>query len=63
MENDWDGEVQWTDQDEVEGAPDADVPDESAAYLEFLNQEASRMTMVAYCITNRWPGSEIRIIC
>ena len=41
MENDWDGEVEWTDQDEVEGAPDGDVPDEGAAYLEFLNQEVS----------------------
>lgn len=41
VENDWDGEVEWTDQDEVEGAPEGDVPDEGAAYLEFLNQEAS----------------------
>lgn len=41
VENDWDGEIEWTDQDEVEAAPDGDVPDESAAYLEFLNQEAS----------------------
>lgn len=43
MDNDWEGEVEWTDQDEAEAALDGDVPDESAAYLEFLNQEASRV--------------------
>jgi hypothetical protein len=37
-ENDWSGEVEWTDRDEGEG-PDQDVTDESAAYLEFLDQE------------------------
>lgn len=41
-ENDWTGEVEWTDQDETEAAPDADVEDESATYLEFLNQEAQK---------------------
>lgn len=36
--NDWDGEIEWT-EDEVAGALDGDVPDEGAAYIEFLNQE------------------------
>ncbi|KAJ5711431.1 hypothetical protein N7488_005587 [Penicillium malachiteum] len=40
-ENDWDGEVEWN-EDEAEGALDDDVADESAAYLEFLNQEAQK---------------------
>lgn len=40
-ENDWDGEIEWT-EEEVEEAVDGDVPDESAAYLEFLNQEAEK---------------------
>ncbi|KAL1981861.1 hypothetical protein VTN96DRAFT_2048 [Rasamsonia emersonii] len=40
--NDWDGEVEWTDQDEAEGGGDGDVPDESTAYLDFLNQEAQK---------------------
>ncbi|KAJ5233055.1 hypothetical protein N7468_006011 [Penicillium chermesinum] len=40
-ENDWDGEVEWN-EDEVEEAVDGDVADESAAYLEFLNQEAQK---------------------
>jgi hypothetical protein len=40
-ENDWDGEVEWTEGDELEGAAEGDVPDESAAYLDFLNQEVS----------------------
>lgn len=40
-ENDWDGEVEWN-EDEVEEAIDGDVADESAAYLEFLNQEAQK---------------------
>ncbi|KAL2218054.1 putative nonsense-mediated mRNA decay protein [Thermoascus aurantiacus ATCC 26904] len=35
-------DVEWTDQDEAEGAGDGDVPDESAEYLEFLNQEAQK---------------------
>ena len=38
--NDWSGEVEWTDRDEGEG-PDQDVADESAAYLQFLDQEVS----------------------
>jgi importin-7 len=37
-EDDWGGEVEWTAQDENEEV-DEDVNDESAAYLEFLNQE------------------------
>lgn len=40
-ENDWDGEVEWN-EEEVEGALEGDVPDESAAYLEFLNKEAQK---------------------
>jgi hypothetical protein len=40
-ENDWDGEVEWN-EDEVEEALEGDVPDESAAYLEFLNKEAQK---------------------
>lgn len=38
--NDWDGEVEWA-EEEVEEALDGDVPDESAAYIDFLNQEVS----------------------
>jgi hypothetical protein len=40
-ENDWDGDVEW-DENEVEAALDDDVADESAAYLDFLNQEAQK---------------------
>ncbi|OQD81808.1 hypothetical protein PENANT_c025G09340 [Penicillium antarcticum] len=40
-ENDWDGDVEW-DETEVEAALDDDVADESAAYLDFLNQEAQK---------------------
>ncbi|KAJ5112410.1 hypothetical protein N7532_000455 [Penicillium argentinense] len=40
-DNDWDGEVEWN-EEETEGALDGDVADESAAYLEFLNQEAQK---------------------
>ncbi|KAJ5559687.1 hypothetical protein N7504_010966 [Penicillium tannophilum] len=40
-DNDWDGEVEWN-EEEVEEALDDDVADESAAYLEFLNQEAQK---------------------
>ncbi|KAJ5725613.1 uncharacterized protein N7483_006970 [Penicillium malachiteum] len=40
-DNDWDGEVEWN-EDEAEAALDDDVADESAAYLEFLNQEAQK---------------------
>ncbi|KAL4871949.1 hypothetical protein BDV12DRAFT_183499 [Aspergillus spectabilis] len=41
--NDWDGEVEWTEQDEAEAAgPEGDIPDESAAYLDFLNKEAQK---------------------
>lgn len=38
--NDWDGEIEWA-EEEVEGALEGDVPDESAAYIDFLNQEVS----------------------
>ncbi|KAL3475794.1 armadillo-type protein [Aspergillus californicus] len=40
--NDWDGEIEWTEQDEAEAGPESDVPDESAAYLDFLNKEAQK---------------------
>jgi hypothetical protein len=40
-ENDWDGDVEW-DENEVEAALDDDVADESAAYLDFLHQEAQK---------------------
>ncbi|KAK9857688.1 Armadillo-like helical [Penicillium brevicompactum] len=42
-DNDWDGDVEW-DEKEVEAAlgEEDDVTDESAAYLDFLNQEASK---------------------
>lgn len=45
-ENDWDGEVEWN-EEEVEEAIDGDVPDESAAYLEFLNKEAQKFSSFA----------------
>lgn len=38
--NDGDGEIEWA-EEEVEGALEGDVPDESAAYIDFLNQEVS----------------------
>ena len=41
LDNDWDGEVEWN-EEEAEAALDGDVADESAAYLEFLNQEARK---------------------
>ncbi|KAK2759341.1 hypothetical protein FQN54_002819 [Arachnomyces sp. PD_36] len=44
-DNDWTGEVEWTDRDEAEG-PDQDVADESAAYLEFLDQEAQKFSNI-----------------
>ncbi|KAF3029434.1 hypothetical protein E8E15_010097 [Penicillium rubens] len=41
-DNDWDGDVEW-DENEVEAAlEEDDVLDESAAYLDFLNQEAQK---------------------
>ncbi|OQE42104.1 hypothetical protein PENCOP_c004G05474 [Penicillium coprophilum] len=41
-DNDWDGDVEW-DENEVEAAlEEDDVADESAAYLDFLNQEAQK---------------------
>lgn len=40
-DNDWDGEVEWN-EEEAEEAVEGDVADESAAYLEFLNQEAAK---------------------
>lgn len=47
-QEEWDGEASWAvDGDDVEG----DVKDESAAYLEFLNEEvgfASKITSFPY---------------
>ncbi|OJJ31152.1 hypothetical protein ASPWEDRAFT_119296 [Aspergillus wentii DTO 134E9] len=40
-DNDWGGEIEWT-EEETEAALDGDVPDEGAAYLDFLNQEAQK---------------------
>lgn len=45
-ENDWDGEIEWN-EEEVEEAIDGDVPDEGAAYLDFLNKEAQRFSSFA----------------
>ncbi|KAK2738365.1 hypothetical protein FQN55_000573 [Onygenales sp. PD_40] len=39
--NDWDGEVEWTAQDNADG-PEGDLDDESLSYVEFLNQEAMK---------------------
>ncbi|OKL61922.1 hypothetical protein UA08_02606 [Talaromyces atroroseus] len=41
-DTEWDGEVEWNDQDEAEGGGDDDVADESAAYLDFLSAEAQK---------------------
>ncbi|KAJ5542273.1 hypothetical protein N7535_004694 [Penicillium sp. DV-2018c] len=41
-DNDWDGEVEWDENEAAEAALDDDVADESAAYLDFLNQEAQK---------------------
>ncbi|KAF3406439.1 hypothetical protein DPV78_000699 [Talaromyces pinophilus] len=41
-DTEWDGEVEWNDQDEAEGGGDDDVADENAAYLDFLSQEAQK---------------------
>ncbi|KAI9372100.1 armadillo-type protein [Aspergillus egyptiacus] len=40
--NDWDGEVEWAEGDEAEAGLEGDIPDESAAYLDFLNKEAQK---------------------
>ncbi|KAL4956161.1 armadillo-type protein [Aspergillus filifer] len=45
--NDWDGEVEWTEGDEAEVGPESDIPDESAAYLDFLNKEAQKFSSFA----------------
>ncbi|KAI2086558.1 Nonsense-mediated mRNA decay protein 5 [Ophidiomyces ophidiicola] len=42
-DNDWSGEVEWTEQDEAEGG-DGDVADEGSAYIEFLNREAAKLS-------------------
>ncbi|WEW59029.1 Nonsense-mediated mRNA decay protein 5 [Emydomyces testavorans] len=44
-DNDWSGEVEWTEQDEGEGG-DGDAGDESSAYIEFLNREAVKLSSV-----------------
>ncbi|EEP76810.1 conserved hypothetical protein [Uncinocarpus reesii 1704] len=42
-DNDWNGEVEWTDQDEGDGG-DGDFGDEGSAYIEFLNREAGKLS-------------------
>ncbi|KAF2153799.1 ARM repeat-containing protein [Myriangium duriaei CBS 260.36] len=42
-EDEWEGEVDWSAED---GDESADVKDESAAYLEFLSQQASKISAV-----------------
>lgn len=61
-DNDWSGEVEWTDRDEAE-APEQDVADESAAYLQFLDQEVgfSHSQEVSQILANMlFPGEEIQ---
>ncbi|KMU90370.1 importin-7 [Coccidioides immitis H538.4] len=45
FDNDWSGEVEWTDQDETDGA-DGDFGDEGSAYIEFLNREAVKLSTI-----------------
>ncbi|KAI5843637.1 armadillo-type protein [Tricharina praecox] len=44
-ENEWDGDAGW---DGEEGLDEADVPDESAAYMEFLNTEAQARAAIDF---------------
>lgn len=46
-ENDWDGEVEWNEGEEVEEAIEGDIADESAAYIDFLNKEAQKFSNFA----------------
>ena len=64
-EDDWGGEgTEWTVQDETED-PEDDVNDESAAYLEFLNQEVQTFGAIkSLPLTDQiLLGSEIRPNC
>lgn len=45
-DTEWDGEVEWNDQDEAEGGGDDDVADENAAYLDFLSQEVTSSSTI-----------------
>ncbi|KAK2741568.1 hypothetical protein FQN57_005551 [Myotisia sp. PD_48] len=42
VDNDWGGDVEWSEKDETEGG-DGDVAEESSAYMEFLHQEALKI--------------------
>lgn len=44
-DTEWDGEVEWNDQDEAEGGGDDDVADENAAYLDFLSAEVNSILL------------------
>ena len=55
-EETWEGEGEWNnDGDEIEG----DVKDESAAYLEFLNEEV-RIVAQIYFTTDKSIGPKVR---
>lgn len=60
--NDWDGEIEWA-EEEAEGGLEGDVPDESAAYIDFLNQEVRQDNNLRFedSMLTYGPGSEIRI--
>lgn len=61
--NDWDGEVEWA-EEEAEVGAEGDVPDESAAYIDFLNEEVRQdnnyLHLKREVLTDE-PGSEVRI--
>lgn len=60
--NDWDGEIEWAGE-EVEGGLEGDVPDESAAYIDFLNQEVSGSSSKSEIMANGYDsGFKIRIL-
>lgn len=60
--NDWDGEIEWA-EEEAEGGAEGDVPDESAAYIDFLNEEVrqDKQPPSGKRVLTDSPGSEIRI--
>lgn len=57
-DDDWgEDEASWNAEDETEGGSGADVKDESTAYLEFLNEEVSSLSIpvaAVHCPVSKW---------
>ena len=51
----WDGEVAWANETDNDAE---DVKDESAAYLEFLKEEVSRLPSSHFGVSSSWEQSE-----